>query len=317
MYYNAIRFVVKYLDIDTTSSGIAVAGRMQGAEIDHCIIRQTASSSTGKYGIAVHNGGYGKAEACELYDFQRSLRAYEGGAISGYSNKGNCTVGVSEGTMYLRGTQPCASTTWDAVEAAGKVYTYNVTVDQGSKPTAPTVTTTTVTYSMANADNYTHANGSWTNYSDEDIRQGYTSANGMHRGCFWFDNTTIRSALKGKTIKQATLSLYQMSAGRSQPVQVSLEGITMNYSGRTGVPYAKTECEYGVIGTTLGVNQTTTFTIPKKVITDLVAGTINGLMLRNDENSVMTGDDNSYHFARFAGGTTTAHKPVLTVTYQT
>lgn len=315
LYYNSIRFVVKYLDIDTTSNGIAVAGRMQGAEIDHCIIRQTASSSTDKYGIAVHNGGYGKVEACELYDFQRSLRAYEGGVIAGYSNKGNCTVGVSEGTMHLRGTQPCASTTWTTAAAAGEVYTYNVTVNQGSKPTAPTVTTTTVTYSMTNADNYTMGNGSWTNYSDEDIRQGYTSPLGEHRGCFWFDNTSIRSALNGKTIKKVTLSLYQMSAGRSQPVQVSLEGITMNYSGRTGVPYGTQE--YGVIGTTLGVNQTTTFTVPKKVITDLVAGTTNGLMLRTGETSVMKNDDNSYHFARFAGGTTTAYKPVLTVTYQT
>ena len=175
----------------------------------------------------------------------------------------------------------------------------------------PPVTTKTVSYKANNSDVY--AGDGWNNYSAEDIYQGYTTALGEHRGCFWFDNATIRSALNGKTIKQATLTLYQMSGvGRNQPVQVNLEGITAT-SGTGSSPVGKPE--YGVIGTTLGVNQATTFTLPTAVITDLVNGRINGLMLRTGETSVMKNDDNSYHYARFAGKATAANAPVLTVTY--
>jgi hypothetical protein len=119
--------------------------------------------------------------------------------------------------------------------------------------------------------------------------------------------------LKNKTIKQVTLTLYQVGgAGRNLPVQVSLEGITAT-SGTGNAPTGAPE--YKVIGTTLGVNQATTFTLPVKVITDLVAGTINGLMLRTGETSVMKNDDNSYNYARFAGGASNANRPVLTVVY--
>ena len=101
--------------------------------------------------------------------------------------------------------------------------------------------------------------------------------------------------------------------GRNQSVQVSLEGITVSYGGSQ--PFGATEHEYGVIGTTLGVNQTTTFTIPTKAITHLVNGDINGFMLRTGETSVMTGDDNSYNYARFVGKSNSSYRPKLTITY--
>lgn len=308
-----IRYVNINLDTSVMVQGVHAEGSSTTMTVRNCVITGPGTSVSGTRAIQSSRNACIYAYENELYDCERSLYGNIAGVIAAYTCKGNCTVGANRATLYLTGTMPCESTTWKVSTNAGQVLTGSVTVDQGSKPSTPVVTTTTVSYSMTNADNYTMGNGSWTNYSDEDIRQGYTTTNGMHRGCFWFNNTTIRSALSGKTIKQATLSLYQMSAGRSQPVQVNLEGITMNYSGRSGVPYGTQE--YGVIGTTSGVGVTSTFTIPVQVITDLVAGTINGLMLRNDESSVLTGDDNSYHFARFAGGTTTAYRPVLTVTY--
>ena len=205
---------------------------------------------------------------------------------------------------------PCSSTSWTSGGYAAHVLTGGVTVDQGSKPTTPAVTTTTASYGATNSDVY--AGGGWNNYDNSDIYQGYTTALGEHRGCFWFNNTTIRSALKNKTIKQATLTLYQMNgAGRNQPVQVNLEGITVG-SGTGNTPTGKPE--YGVIGTTLGVNRTTTFTLPKAVVSDLAAGTINGLMLRTGETEVLKNDDNSYNYARFAGYAS-GNKPVLTVVY--
>lgn len=303
---------VRNVDVISEYIGMQVAGRMTHATIGSCVISGPGTSTVDSYGVASIDGAEVKAYDLEIYDFWRSLIGIEGGVVSATNCKGNCNVSTIRSNVYASGYMPCSAAAWTYNKYAGEVYTADVSVNQGSKPSTPVVTTTTVSYAMANADNYVKSG--WTNYSDDDIRQGYTNL-GEHRGCFWFDNAAIRSALNGKAIKQVTLSLYQMSGyGRNQPVQVNLEGITMEYSGRSGTPWGTQE--YGVIGTTAGVNQTTTFTIPTKVVTDLVSGTINGLMLRTGETSVMSGQDNSYHFARFAGGTTTAYRPVLTVTYQ-
>lgn len=307
LYYNSVRIQVSYLDIDA-AGGVVLAGRMQGAEFDHCIIRRLGSSGSG-YGISAYGGAYCRIEACEVYDFLRGFRAYEGGVIVGYDNKGNCTVGVSEGQMHLRGTQPCASTTWTTAAGGGEVYTYNVTVDQGSKPTTPTVTTTTKSYTATAAD--TWAGSGWNVYNNnDDIYQGYTDALGEHRGCVWFNGSAIRTDVGSKSVKQATLTLYQVSGvGRNQPVRVSIEGITVEKGGSQ--PYG--DPEYGVIGTTLGPGQATTFTIPTNAITHLVSGAIKGFMLRTGETASAKGDDNSANYARFTGSGTNA--PVLTVTY--
>lgn len=314
LYFNSAAFRVQYLDIDTLSSeliGVEVVGRMQNAEIQNCVITGRGDV-TGAYGINVRDGAMVKVTGCELYDLRRSFRAADGGLLVASNCKGNCSPGTNLANMHLSGTQACSATTWTEHLIGGEIYKSSVTIDQGSKPT-PEPEATSVSYSATQADVW--AGGGWNNYDNEDIYQGYTSPTlGEHRGCFWFDNTTIRSALNSKTIKQATLSLYQMSgAGRNQPVQVNLEGITVSYGGSQ--PYGKTEHEYGVIGTTLGVNQTTTFTIPTNVITHLVNGDINGFMLRTGETDVMKGDDNSYHYARFAGMTTSSYRPKLTITY--
>ena len=312
LYYNSAPFKVQYVDIDTISSGLVgveAAGRMQHAEISNCIITGRGDV-TGAYGVNSINGAMAKVSNCELYDLRRSVRSADGGLLAASNCKGNCSPGTNLANMHLSGTQACSdASTWTEHPIGGEIYKSGVTINQGSKPT-PEPEATSVSYSATNSDVY--AGGGWNNYSNSDIYQGYTDALGEHRGCFWFDNSTIRSALKNKTIKQATLKLYQVSgAGRNQPVQVNLEGITAT-SGTGNSPAGNPE--YGVIGTTLGVGKATTFTIPTAVITNLVAGTINGLMLRTGESASMKGDDNSYHYARFAGHDS-GNRPVLTVTY--
>lgn len=305
------------IDPNVSTNGYHAEGSSTTVTIRNCVITGQGVSGAGSTrAIIASRNACVYAYENELYHCQRSYYAQIAGTIAAYASKGNCTVGANRATMYLTGTMPCADpNTWTVSTSAGQVLTGSISVDQGSNPSASIPTHTTVSYSSTNADTY--AGGGWNNYSNSDIYQGYTTGLGEHRGCFWFDNASIRSALKNKTIKQATLTLYQVSGvGRNQPVQVSLEGITVNY-GSSDVPYGKAECEYGVIGTTLGVNQATTFTLPTKVVTDLAAGTINGLMLRTGETSVMKNDDNSYNYARFAGGASNANRPVLTVVYQT
>lgn len=320
--YNKCMVRVQYLNVnsDVNARAIFIGGATSMAIIQHCTVTGKGvsgtvdgESNTGSVGVYAEWGSNVQVTGCELYDTYRSLYVQTLGQMQSISNKGNCTIGANRSQIFVSGTAPSetAAGEWSQVQG-GKIWVDSgVTIDQGSKPSAPTVTTKTVSYKANNSDVY--AGGGWNNYSAEDIYQGYTTALGEHRGCFWFDNATIRSALNGKTIKQATLTLYQMSGvGRNQPVQVNLEGITAT-SGTGSSPIGKPE--YGVIGTTLGVNQATTFTLPTAVITDLVKGTINGLMLRTGETSVMKNDDNSYHYARFAGKATAANAPVLTVVY--
>ena len=314
LYFNSASFRVQYLDIDTISSeliGIEAVGRMQNAEISGCVITGRGSV-TGAYGVNARDGAMVNVLNCELYDLRRSLRSADGGLLVASNCRGNCSPGTNLSNMHLSGTQACSSTTWTAHPSGGEIYTASVTVDQGSKP-SPEPEATSVSYSATSSGVW--ANGGWNNYGNYDIYQGYTDVLGEHRGCVWFDVGAIRTDLNGKTIKQATLSLYQVSGvGRNQPVQVSIEGITVEYGGSQ--PFGKTEHEYGVIGTTLGVGKATTFTIPTQVITDLLktSGGIIGLMLRTGETASMKGDDNSYNYARFAGKTS-GNKPVLTVTY--
>ena len=311
IWYCAGPVLVRNVDVIAPGVGIEVSGSPTFSDIYGCVLTGPGISVSGAHGIHSNNGAMTYVGAVEIYDFYRSMYAMNGGVVAASECKGNCNVAAQRSTIYMTGGMPCASTTWGASVWGGQAITGGVTVDQGSKPSAPAVTTKTVSYKANNSDVY--AGGGWNNYSAEDIYQGYTTALGEHRGCFWFDNATIRSALNGKTIKQATLTLYQMGGvGRNQPVQVNLEGITAT-SGAGSSPVGKPE--YGVIGTTLGVNQATTFTLPTAVITDLVKGTINGLMLRTGETSVMKNDDNSYHYARFAGKATAANAPVLTVVY--
>lgn len=307
--FNACPVYVRHLDIDTMDIGLNIEGT-QTATVNHITVTGPGVSVSGTRGILSQRGSSVNLSDCEIYDCERSLYAQIGGTISGSGCRGNCRVGAVRSMMYLSGTQPCDSAEWTVAEYAGKVEYEDVTVDQGTKPT-PEAAPTSVSYTATGTDSY--AGGGWNYYRDSDIRQGYANGPGEIRGCFWFDNAAIRAALKGKTVKQASLSLYQMPGyGRDAAVSVSLEGIVIEYEGRSGVPYGNPE--YGVIGST-AVGETAEFTLPVKVINDLVGGTINGLMVRTGEKATMDGRDFSANYARFAGLTEGSNLPRLTVAY--
>ncbi len=310
LVFNACPVYVRNMNIDTLDIGLNIEGT-QTATVNSMTITGPGTGVGGTRGILSQRGSSANVSECEIYDCERSLYVQIGGTISGANNKGNCRVGAVRSAMYLSGTQPCDSAEWTVAEYGGKIFYESVTVDQGTKPT-PAPAPTTVSYTATGTDSF--AGGGWNWYRDEDIRQGYANGPGAIRGCFWFDNASLRAALKGKTIKQASLSLYQLPGyGRSAPVAVNLEGIVMEYEGRTGTPYGNPE--YGIIGNT-EVGEVTEFTIPVQVVNDLVKGTINGLMVRTGETATMNGRDFSVNYARFAGKTTGTNLPTLTVAYK-
>lgn len=319
--YNDCLVRVRYLNVQSAlnDKGIFCGGGSRLVQIDNCMVtgKGTASTVNGSEngsstGIHAEYAANVQVTNCELYDTYRSLYVQTLAQMQSQNNKGNCTIGTNRSHIFISGTAPCASMTWTVSKVAGGQAWVDsgVTVNQGSKPsTLPAATTKSYTATAAD----TWAGSGWNIYNNnDDIYQGYTDALGEHRGCFWFNNSTIKTDVGTKSIKQATLTLYQVSGvGRNQPVQVSLEGITVNKGGDK--PIGKTEHEYGVIGTTLGVNRATTFTLPANAINHLVSGTIKGFMVRTGETASAKGDDNSANYARFTGSGTNA--PVLTVTY--
>lgn len=310
LYYNASPIAVKYLDVDMTASsgyGIYMVGST-ATEVNTCVVTGTGASGShaieARYGTAVY------ATACETYDCDRSLYGSLGGTIHAANCKGNCRVGANKTTMYLEGTQPCDSTTWTVSEYAGKVYTASITVDQGSKPTAE-AEPTTVNYNFTYADSYA---GGWSYFSDEDVRQGYVGGKRIY-GTIWFNASTIKTALTGKTIKQASLRLYMQSGvGRGVNVSVQMYGTNMAYDGRSGAPALTTS--YGTIGST-APGQLNEITIPTQVITDIVNGTIQALVLYSDDTDYYSGRSYSKNYARFDGSTSgdSSTRPRLTVVY--
>ena len=309
LYYCTSPLLVKYLDIDTTGIGLNVAGCML-VQYGLGVITGPGVSVSGTRCIYSSNGSTTVVYDSELYGCAYSMLSEFGGAITGSANKGNCLVGAARSMVFLQGTQPCTGTTWTKYEWAGEVKTSsNVTVNMGSA-TTPEAEPTVASYTAINTDSY---GGSWSRFDDDDVRQGYTAAAGEIRGCIWFDNDAIRSALADRTILQASLSLYQLKGyGRGTSVSVCLKGTAMNYSGRTGNPGTVTD--YGAIGTTTP-GEATEITIPAQAAADLVAGTINGLMLIVDDGELYKDRNYSRNFARFAGQTTGSNLPVLRLTY--
>lgn len=191
---------------------------------------------------------------------------------------------------------------WD-----GAIISAANTVPTGTdgEPAAPQVET--LTFELAHSDSY--AGSGWSYFDDDDVRQGWINGNRI-RGCMWFDNAALRTALDGKTVEQASLRLYaQKNVGRGVAVTVELWGTATEYDGRGTPELTK---EYGVIGS-IEPGTVTTITIPVQAAADLAAGVINGFMLYSADDAAYKDRAYSRNYARFDGEKGT-EIPMLTVT---
>ena len=290
---------IKYLNVDTQSIGIGVAG-CSWVTIDSCVITGPGTGVTGSRCVYTYNGGVVSVSNCELYDCQYSMQGDRAGSVTGSANKGNCRVGANRCCVHLENSQPCDSTTWTVTEWAGKVYTASVSVNQGSKPTPiPAPTSASVTANLT--DSWYSSSKAWIR-SDNYMRQGYTGSNGEWSGCMWF----ATSAFSGKTIKSAALTIKRDNGyGRSGEVTLKLWGITTTTN--SGNPNTNA-VSYGALGT-IENGETKTFTLPVAAAQALASGTIKGFMLRSDDGGVMSGRTYSYNYCRIST------MPVLAVTF--
>lgn len=304
--YSGCPVVLQNMNVDSMSGnvGIECAGSQTMVIVENCVITGKGVGAAGGRGVLVFRGAKADVHSCELYDHERALYAQQAGAIQAYDCKGNCKIGVSGGIIHASGTMPDTTTTFAPAKWAGEVFASNVSVDQGSRPSAE-AEPTTVNVTASATDSWYSASGAWLN-QDNVIRQGYYSGMGEWSGCFWFPTASF----SGKTIKTASLTLTRTAgSGKSGEVTLTLYGITV--ASASGDPNSG-RVSYGALGT-IANGETKPFTLPAAAAQALANGSIKGFMLCANDGAVMSGRKYSTNYCKI--GSSGGVLPKLSVTY--
>lgn len=312
---NTAEIWVNNLRIVRTGTNQTFAGRQYGtgwARWYQCVL----DSNGGSAGLLMDRGARAMVWSVELYNATNLMRIGHNSDASciGLKGGGGTNFLTADGAVVrMSGTRPDGAFVNTNNSIVNPTDPTALTIAYGdAQPSAPEIAT--ATYLMANSDSY--AGGTWSWFEDADVRQGYASGPKKIYGCMWFDSTAL-SALKGRTITQASLRLTRMSSyGRSSAASVELYGTTMTYDGRSGAP-ALTK-SYGEIGS-VAAGETAVLDISATTaIADLAAGTISGLVLYSSDEAVYKDKSYSENYARFYGSTSGSDstKPMLTVVYQ-
>ena len=301
------RIMIIGMDIQATGYyGLDISGCGPSVTADSCKV------TGGQYGCVIAGDGSNVSLiGCEMYDAACSVLAASGSRVYMENNKGNCRVVCQKSIVQACGTVPSGSASYfDYSESwAGKVFTENVTVDQGSAGSTPTIPTIgTITGYAVDTASYDADGDIW---SDDNVTQGWWKGGGRIRGVMWFDNAAIRGMPESASILSATLRLTMKTSGRGTQVTVELAGTSANAGGDPVV--TKT---YGAIAT-MSPKETATITLPMQAVTDLVSGDINGLMLYSSDTGSYKEREYSKNYAAFTGTDgDSSTKPMLTITYE-
>ena len=265
-------------------------------------------------GVTVNGGGAGTAIDA---NYGTRLMMYDTGLYNAGNliRLGHCTEGSlvqlrgGSCTNYLRadgarwtmsGTRPDGTYAQENTCLHAPENPDSLTIDYGtSQPTVTPVTTTSYT---ANVTGTYYPSGHWMN-SNQMLQGRYDST--RYYGCMWFG----ASALSGKTIKSATLTIKRIAgAGKSSAVNVTL--YTSPVTGKSGNPTTGA-VSLGTLGKAAN-GESVIVTLPTSAIGVIAAG--GALMLDPGDTVNASGKRYSSNYARFEG--TDASAPVLTVTYQ-
>lgn len=318
--------VLNYLDVDApvNARGIDVSGGY--CDIANCIVTGRGTGDTvdgaansSSVGVLAERGAHVLVSGCEMYNVYRALYTQTAAQIQASNNKGNCIVGANRTHLFVSGTAPSDSESqFNYSEiGGGKVWPGSVTIALGTPPGVSTAPTTT-SFNYTSSDSY---RGGWSYFRNaentadiEDIWQGYDGK--AIYGVIWFDAAAIKAAIGTKTVKQASLRLHMHTGvGRGTAVSVQLYGTNTAYDERSGQP--ELTKSYGTIGTT-NPGEINEITIPNAVISDIVSGAIQALVLKSDDTALHKDRTYSKNYARFSGTTTATDEncPRLTVVYQ-
>lgn len=269
-------------------------------------------------GVTINGGG---AVTAVDANYGTRLMMYDNGLYNAGNliRLGHCTEGSlvqlrgGSCTNYLRadgarwtmsGTRPDGTYAQENTCLHAPENPDSLTIDYGtSQP--PVTPVTTESYTASVTGTY-YPSGHWIN--DNTIRQGHEGTGSNARkdyGCMWFN----ASALTGKTIKSATLTIKRI-AGKGRSSSVTLKLWTTTLTGKSGKP-TDSLVSLGEIGK-IANGETATFNVPTSAIGVIASG--GGLVLYTEETTNKTGKTYSENYAHFEGVGGSA--PVLTVTYQ-
>lgn len=283
----------------TNDTGVTITG--SDVRMDNCTfnsaagctaIRVATNSRVMLYKDAIYNAQYGVWGDWMSWLFLRDLK---GTATVCYWTRGCIAIGS--------GTRPSGDL-WNEDSIVTPSSLSSLTIDTGSAaPVEPAVTTTS--FAASTTGTY-YPSGHWIN--DNTIRQGHEGTGSNARkdyGCMWFN----ASALTGKTIKSATLTIKRIS-GKGRSSSVALKLWTTTLTGKSGKP-TDSLVNLGEIGK-IANGETATFNVPTSAISVIASG--GGLVLYTEETTNKTGKTYSENYAHFEG--VGGYAPVLTVTYQ-
>ena len=265
------------------------------------------------HGCAINGGGAARALTmfygvkamvwdCGLYNAESLIHAghccdlsaivMRGGTCTNFLHGDGCTARIS-GTRpdgALKTDNPCLFAPSDPA---------GVSIDYGSAQ--PAVPETASLTAIAHETGTYYPTGHWFN-SDSDMRQGIYDTT-QYAGCMWFD----LSALAGKTVKSASLTLTRVSGvGRSGAIALTLW--VTRLSGKSGNALTGAG-SYGAIGS-IQNGETLTLGIPAAAVQELIDGTAGGLMLYAGDTALISGKKYSANYGKMSAEAT------LSVTYQ-
>ena len=265
----------------------------------------TINTSSEYHGIVIYGGSIVMAYNCGIYNAGVALNIDWGGRLDFLDLKGTATTYLwAKGCVVTgNGSRPSGNYVGQNVISNWSDMA-TIAVDTGSGVTPPAAVTTT-SFAASTTGTY-YPSGHWIN--DNTIRQGHEGTGSSARkdyGCMWFG----ASALSGKTVKSATLTIKRIS-GKGRSGSVALKLWTTTLTGKSGKP-TDSLVSLGEIGT-IANGETATFNVPVSAISVIAAG--GGLVLYTEETSNASGKTYSQNYAHFEGVGGAA--PVLTVTYQ-
>ena len=265
----------------------------------------TINTSSEYHGIVIYGGSIVMAYNCGIYNAGVALNIDWGGRLDFLDLKGTATTYLwAKGCVVTgNGSRPSGNYVGQNVISNWSDMA-TIAIDTGSGVTPPAAVTTT-SFAASTTGTY-YPSGHWMN--DNTIRQGHEGTGSNARkdyGCMWF----AASALSGKTIKSATLTIKRIS-GKGRSGSVTLKLWTTTLTGKSGKP-TDSLVSLGEIGT-IANGETATFNVPVSAIATIASG--GGLVLYTEETSNASGKTYSQNYAHFEGVDGAA--PVLTVTYQ-
>ena len=313
-FYGGI--AVQYCTAKVTIMGTGMtvyAGTGKAVEVTGCsFVRIDGAnvSGSGTDGVYYTEGSKGLLWNCDFAGFTNAVHASLTAHVIVNACTGSGALKASfGGIVAANGTMPTGGTT---EVGNGKVWSSGSTATGGST-SASSSTLTAASYDAVTTATCRNS-GSWTSGQ---LRQNFATGLGVCKGCVWFDNSAIRSALSGKTVRSATLRLHRVSgSGRSSAVQVTARGLTLTGASGT-VPNSTSAAVYGGLSAmlgTIGNGDTVAMALPVNIVNALVSGSINGIALYAGETAQTGNRGFSANYCRF-DGVGDQFAPVLTINY--